>query len=130
MLLLVQCSSSLLSTLGLDYNKANDTITCTEPYPQPEDVYLAGVSPTGLFFSWNQTQNCPSLRYNILSENCGHCLNTTDSTSVNCSGFTISNSITLCTFMVQAVICSNSGAPLVGDPSNPVTVNLTGILYL
>ena len=107
------------------YDVATD-INVTNPYPPLENVYLAGVSPTGLLFSWNQTQNCPSLRYNISSENCGQCPNTTDSTSVNCSDFTILNSINLCTFAVQTIICGNSGAPLVGNFSDSVTVNLTG----
>ena len=97
-----------------------------DPYPPPENVHLSRVSPTGLVFSWNQTQNCPSLRYNIWSKNCGQCPNTTDSTSVNCSDFAISNPITLCTFAVQTVICGNNGAPLVGNFSDSVTVNLTG----
>ena len=98
-----------------------------DPYPPPNNVHLVGVSPTGLRFSWNQTQNCPSLRYNInQSEDCGQCPNTTAGTSVNCSGFTLSNSINLCTFAVQTVICGNNGVPLLGNFSDFITVNLTG----
>jgi hypothetical protein len=101
-----------------------------DPYPPPDYVQLVGVSPAGLLFSWNQTQNCPSLRYNISSENCGQCPNTTDSTSVNCSDFTVSNSVTVCTFAVQAVICGNGGTlSLIGGFSDLVTVNLTGKRY-
>ena len=102
-------------------------IIIIDPYPPPENIYLANVTPGGLVFSWNYTLNCPSLRYNIRSENCGQCPNTTDSTSVNCTGFTISNSVNLCTFTVQTAICGINGSlPLVGNLSDLVTVNLTG----
>ena len=88
---------------------------------------MASVTPGSLVFSWNFTLNCPSLRYNIQSENCGQCPNTTTGTSVNCSDFTLSNSVNLCTFAVQAIICGNNGSlPLVGNLSDLVTVNLTG----
>jgi hypothetical protein len=100
-----------------------------DPYPPPENIYLAiaSVTPGSLVFSWNRTLICPSLRYNIQSENCGQCPNTTDSTSVNCSDFIISNSVTICTFAVQAVICGISDSlPLIGNLSDLVTVNLTG----
>ena len=98
------------------------------PYSPPANVHLAEVSPAGLLFAWNhdQTKNCPSLRYNVnQSENCGECLNTTDGTSVNCSDFTVSSSVTLCTFAVQTVICNNGGT-LFGIFSDSITVNLTG----
>ena len=96
-----------------------------EPYPPPKSVNLIEVSPSGLRFSWNQTQNCPTLRYSILSENCGRCPNTTINTSANCLDFTLS---TLCTFAVQAVICGNgrTGAPLLGNLSDLIVVNLIG----
>ena len=103
-------------------------ILITAPYPPPANVHLAEVSPAGLLFAWNhdQTKNCPSLRYNVnQSGSCGECLNTTDGTSVNCSDFILSNSISLCILEVQAVICGNSGVPLFGNFST-VTVNLTG----
>ena len=104
-------------------------IIIIDPYPPPENIYLASVTPGSLVFSWNYALNCPSLRYNIRSENCGQCPNTTDSTSesVNCTGFTISNSVNLCTFTVQTAICGINGSlPLVGNLSDLVTVNLTG----
>ena len=98
----------------------------TDPHPPPESVHLVRVTPDSLLFSWNQTQNCPSLSYNIRSENCGICPNSTDGTSANCLDFTISNSVTLCIFTVQTIICGNSGAPLIGNFSDSVVVNLTG----
>ena len=105
----------------------NEYYIVIDPYPLPDNVQLVGMSPMGLVFSWNQTQNCPSLRYNInQSENCGQCPNTTAGTSVNCSDFTLSNSINLCTFAVQAVICGNNGTSLFGNFSDFITVNLTG----
>ena len=98
-----------------------------DPYLPPDNVQLVGVSTAGLLFSWNQTQTCPSLRYNInQSENCGQCPNTTTDTSVNCSDFSLSNFINLCTFAVQAVICGNNGTPLFGNFSDFIIVNLTG----
>ena len=96
------------------------------PYPTPEDIYLVEVSPAGLLFSWNQAQNCPSLRYNIQSENCGRCPNTTDGMSANCSDFSLSNSITLCNFSVETVTCGINSKPIVGNLSDPVIMNLTG----
>lgn len=102
---------------------------CTEPFPPPEPISLTRVNATEMVFSWNQTQSyCPSLQYNIISTNCGNCPDTTNFTSVTCFDFPTSDSATVCTIMVQAVICNTSGTPLVGLPSHPTEVNLTGTI--
>lgn len=107
--------------------------TCIEPLLPPENIHLASVNSTELIFSWNLADlNCPSLYYGIQSINCGNCPNETDESLVYCSNFTVSNSITICTFMVQTIICGNSDTPLVGNlsSSESVAVNLTGIIIL
>ena len=107
-------------------------IMCIEPFPPPSSIHLTRVDATEMVFSWSQSQaqlDCPSLHYNIISSNCGNCPVTTNTTSVTCLDFRISDSATICTFMVQAVICSNGGSPLMGGSSIPTVVNLTGILH-
>lgn len=101
-----------------------------EPFSTPNNIHLARVDPGEMVFSWNQTQNCPSIYYNLTSTNCGNCPDTTNENSVVCFNFTTSDSVTICIFMVQVVICSNSDAPIVGNPSNSITVNLTGKQHL
>ena len=107
---------------------SNSHAITTDPYPPPEGIRLAKATTSGLVFKWNQTQNtCPSLSYNIIvSENCGQCPNSTNGTFVNCSNFSISSLVTLCDFAVQSVICGNSGAPVIGNLTSSIIVNITG----
>ena len=110
----------------------HDSCTChadSESFPPPQRIHLIRVNSTEIVFSWDQTENCPSISYNILSRNCGICPNSTNATSVSCYNFIISESITICTFMVETVTCSNGATPIVGNPSNSTMVNLTGRLY-
>ena len=103
-----------------------------ESFRPPQRVDLIRVNTSEIAFSWTQAQeNCSSISYAILSNNCGSCPNTTNSASASCFNFTVSTeseaSITLCTFMVEVVVCSRSLAPVVGNSSIPAIVNLTGI---
>lgn len=103
----------------------------TESFPPPASVHLVQVNSSRMVFYWNMSTNsyCPSLHYNILSMNCGICPDTTENTEVTCFNFIPSDSTTVCSFMVQVVICNNSDTPLSGDFSSPAVVNLTGMSY-
>ena len=102
----------------------------TESFQPPESVRLVQVNSSVMVFYWNMSTKsyCPSLYYYILSVNCGTCPNTTKNTRVTCFNFTTSDFTTVCSFMVQAVICNNSDTPLSGNFSSPAVVNLTGMI--
>ena len=86
------------------------------------------MNSTEIVFSWDQTENCPSISYNILSRNCGNCPNSTNATSVSCFNYIVSESVTICMFWIEVAICSHSATPIVGNPSNSTSLNLTGNL--
>lgn len=97
----------------------------SDPFSPPQNIRLTGVKDSELIFSWNEAGICPSLSYNIVSRNCGVCPNSTSATSVTCTNFTLTGTITLCALMIEAVICSE-GMPIVGFTNTSTVVNLTG----
>ena len=70
--------------------------------------------------------NCPSYYYNITSNNCGTCPNSTNSPTATCFNFTATTSGVLCMFGVQVVVCGGTNFA-VGGTTNITMVNLTGI---
>ena len=86
---------------------------------------LINATQEELNFTWSPpTKKCPYLSYNINAENCGICPNSTSLTSTTCRNFTLAK---VCSFSVQSVIC---GSLFSNTPSNLVTANLNGRLYL
>lgn len=93
----------------------------TDPFPPPENVYLADVKPGKLTFSWTPTAlYCSALTYEILSD-CGECPAATSSTSVTCT-IQISQP-RQCTFAVKSIVCGN----IAGSWTNRIEVILRGI---
>ena len=92
-------------------------------FPPPSDVRVVDVQPGRITFNWTSVNTeCDSLSYNIISHNCGTCPHSTSNTSVTCTN--VESLGQLCTFLVQAVVCGNTGII-----SHPTTVKLKGINY-
>lgn len=100
--------------------------------PSPTDIHLVEVSPVHLTFNWSRTSNpssCSELfSYYRIDSDCGMCLETTYSTSVDCSlnSAQIISASTVCRFAVSSVSFDNSA----GNLSDPVEVTLKGICHL
>ena len=72
------------------------------------NVKLTEVSPEFLTFSWTQVQSsCQVLSYAIDTSNCGLCPSSSNSTTVNCTNFNLSDVRSECRFAVSTVICGN-----------------------
>ena len=93
------------------------------PFPPPTDVQLVSVMPGELIFSWSPPpQKCPSLTYNIISNDCGTCQNNSAFSNTTCRDFTLPST---CTLTIQSIICGNLAST---TGSNPLTATLNGIL--
>jgi hypothetical protein len=93
-------------------------------FPPPNDVRVVDVQPGRITFNWTSVDTeCDSLSYNIISYNCGMCPFNTSNTSVTCTNVVALGQ--LCTFLVQTVVCGNTG-----NPSRPTTVMLKGIIII
>ena len=79
---------------------------------------LGNVKQGKLTFTWKgASESCPAVNYKILSNNCGDCPHTVNSSFVTCS--TLSTGLAfICTFTVQAVVCDN----ILGQASDPIAV--------
>ena len=112
-----------IASAGLSSLDCHDTITYifADPFPPPTDVFLTDATPGNLTFSWTSPDlNCPSIRFNLETQNCGLCQNSTSLTSTTCTNFTLP---ALCTVVIYSVICDNL---ISRNPSKLVTANLTG----
>ena len=77
----------------------------SEPFPPPTNLELTNVIPGELSFHWTApSQICPSLRFNIIADNCGICQNNSQFSSTTCTNFTLPSQ---CTLEVQSVICGS-----------------------
>ena len=96
----------------------------TNPYPPPDNLYLADVQAGKLIFNWTSiiSNNCSTLQYSITSD-CGTCPNATNRTTATCSDLQLTTNARLCHFRVSSHACS-----LVGHPSSPIAVVLKGAL--
>ena len=84
-------------------------INCCDYYVDPIPLiglHLDAVMPGQLLFSWSSAaNNCPSLKYMVISS-CGNCsnpFNTTTTTAI-CS-VEVSIEPTMCWFAVKSVVC-------------------------
>ena len=78
-----------------------------------------------IIFNWDGIEyNCPSLKYNFSSINCGKCI-FDGPTQVNCSSFTTSTAGITCQFSVRTKICGN----IFGE-FRTTTINLKGMIIL
>ena len=101
----------------------HQTISYSVPFPPPTDVHLISASPEELVFSWTPpSQNCSSLSYTIITDNCGDCPIYTNNIIITCRNFALSS---VCTLAVSTITC---GDLTFGDLSNPAITNLTGII--
>lgn len=97
----------------------------TVPFPSPNNISLSMANTGQLTFTWSSsTQNCPALKYNIISSNCGSCSSNTAANSVTCSDVrpgatTLANT---CTFIVQTAVCDD----ILGATSIPLVILITG----
>lgn len=125
---------SLINSTTLLLSRGSTTASLFEPvliivcflesFLPPTNVQLADANPRELTFTWTPpSQYCPSLTFNIITENCGTCQNTTSLTNTTCENYGLS---IVCTFMIQSVICGNL---ISSNQNNPVTVNLNGMQY-
>lgn len=93
------------------------------PFPPPSEVCvnLAELhSRQQITFSWSViASDCPTIKYNIVSLNCGTCSTTTTHNNITCTD--VPRNAGICTFALQTVVCGN----IVGEMSNPVTVSLS-----
>ena len=96
----------------------NHTVTATNLYPPPDNLYLADVQPGTLVFDWTPTiSNCSTIQYNIITTSeCGACPIVTNMTTATCSGIqpTTESDAVLCHIRVSSHACN-----LVGNPSLP-----------
>ena len=97
--------------------------TATNPYPSPEDIYLADVQLGKLIFIWSSvlSNNCSVLHYSTDSD-CGTCPTVTNMTTATCSDLPLTTNAVTCHFRVSSHACG-----LVGSPSSPIKVILKGI---
>lgn len=87
------------------------------PYPPPLDVHLSDVYTDNITLTWTSvSQSCPSVYYNITSDQCGHCPGVTNSTGITCSNLTVPST---CTLQIQSMACG-----FIGNSSNPTMVTL------
>ena len=100
------------------------------PFPPPADVKLVEETHTYLRFNWSlSSSNCPSVYYQIVASNCGHCPNTTVNNTVTCTGnYTATHRMSnrQCSFALQIVVCDD----VIGDTSIAVTTSFAGILII
>ena len=99
------------------------TATAANPYPPPNDIYLADVQPGKLVFNWSSvtSRNCGILQYGIASD-CGTCPTFTNMTTATCSDLQLTTNSASCNFRVSSHACD-----LVGNTSPPIVVMLKGI---
>ena len=100
----------------------NPTVTVTNLYPPPDNIYLADAQPGILVFKWTPAIfNCSTLKYTIASD-CGACPTVTNMTTAICSDIQLTTNAVLCHIRVSSHACN-----LVGIPSLPTAVILKGI---
>ena len=93
----------------------------TAPFPPPTNVKLTHVEPGKLTFTWTPPpMKCPSLTYNVITSNCGFCMDDSAVANTTCTNFTLSN---ICSLTIRSIICGNLAS--VRD-SNEVLVTLNG----
>ena len=99
----------------------NPTVTVTNRYPPPDNIYLADAQPGTLVFKWTPAIfNCSTLKYTIASD-CGACPIITNKTTATCSFPQLSTNARLCHFSVSSSACD-----LVGISSSTTAVTLKG----
>ena len=80
---------------------------------------LGNVKQGKLTFTWKgASESCPTVNYKILSNNCGDCPHTINSSIVTCSNFFRTEVAFICAFTDQAVVCDN----IFGQASDPIAV--------
>ena len=112
---------------GNQYNiitMINPTITATNLYPPPNNLFLVDVQPGTLVFNWTSAiSNCSTLQYNIItSSDCGACPTVTNMTTATCSDIQPTTDAVLCHIRVSSRACN-----LVGNSTLPTAVTLKGI---
>ena len=91
-------------------------------FPAPINVRLVRATPGEVTFSWSPPpQKCPSLTFNVISNDCGTCQNNSAFSNTTCRDFTLPST---CTLTIQSIICGN----LTSTESSPVIARLNGIL--
>ena len=103
---------------------SNPTVTATNLYPPPNNLFLVDVQPGILVFNWTPAiSNCSTLQYNIITTSeCGACPTVANTTTATCSNIQLTTNAVLCHIRVSSRACS-----LVGNPSLPTAVTLKGI---
>ena len=93
----------------------------TVPFPPPTDVYIVDLSLRQVVFKWSSVSStCHHIRYNIISNNCGHCPDITTHTTATCTGILASGQ--QCTVALQTIVCNN----LIGNTSKEIEIVLRG----
>ena len=93
------------------------------PFPPPTNVRLVRARPGELTFSWSPPpQMCPSLTFNVISNDCGVCQNNTGFSNTTCRDFTLPST---CTLTIESTICGTLAST---TESSPVIVKLDGII--
>ena len=91
------------------------------PFLPPSNLQLIDVTPSELTFMWTPPQQqCPSLTFNITSENCGTCESASIQPTIVCSNFTLG---TVCLLRVYSIICGNIVSL---SPSRDISATLEG----
>ena len=93
----------------------------------PDNLHISHIDlgSRRLTFSWSPVDlECPMVQYVINQSNCGSCSTIINHTSVTCTDVPTDEST--CKFAVRTMICGD----MVGNSSNPLTINLIKILML
>ena len=112
------------------HNNILNFATFNTEYPAPSNVWLDGIQPGYLAFSWNPVSlHCETLQYKILSTNCGIiCPSSTNHHTITCTPTggrsTVQDGGCIFTFAVQTVVCGGT----LGNTSDSVSVVLKGIV--
>ena len=89
------------------------------PHVSSINFSLGNVKRRELTFTWKGvSESCPAINYKILSNNCGDCPLTINSSFVTCTNFFTTELAFICAFTVQAVVCDN----IFGQASDPIAV--------